>query len=257
MRTTTRQRSALANPKLAHEPPQRPLRSAASGRLPVDLPPREPAPAIDWEELRPRSWYPRYGRRLFDLALVVPLGVLAVLPFACVALANLIAYRDPRKVLFIQERVGWCGRSFQIYKFRTMNEAGCSELESWSQGEDRRRVTRLGRFLRNSHLDELPQLINVVRGDMALIGPRPEMLEIEAWAERNVPGFTRRLRVRPGITGLAQITQGYASCDVGAYRRKLEITEDWLEAQSLRSDLKILARTLTWMLRCRGWRYRH
>ena len=120
---------------------------------------------------------------------------------------------------------------------------------------DAARVTRFGRFLRNTYLDELPQLINVLRGDMGLIGPRPEMTEIELWAQAHVPGFGDRLVIRPGITGFAQITQGYAPKEVSAYERKLALNLEYLERMSARTDLRILLGTVVWVLTGRGWDY--
>lgn len=215
--------------------------------------PAASAEPIDWEALEPRSWYGRHGRRLLDLALLGAILPLAFVPAVLVALANWIQFGDPRRILFVQERVGWRGRTFSIYKFRTMREASAGAMDSWSNGEDRLRVTRLGRFLRSSHLDELPQLLNILLGDMRLIGPRPEMVEIEAWAAEHVPGFSRRLALRPGLTGLAQIVQGYAGRDVNAYRTKLELNDQYREQLSFRLDLVILCRTVLWILRGKGW----
>jgi lipopolysaccharide/colanic/teichoic acid biosynthesis glycosyltransferase len=105
-------------------------------------------------------------------------------------------------------------------------------------------------------LDELPQLYNVLRGEMSFIGPRPEMVEVEAWASDQIPGFTERLAIKPGITGLAQVTQGYTPRDVDAYRRKLAINREYLATLSMSRDLGIVVRTALWMLRGRGWKWR-
>lgn len=176
---------------------------------------------------------------------------LAMVVGACVALANLLVFGTPRKILFIQERAGHHGRTFRLVKFRTMRDAS-DHFASWSGG-DQARVTSLGRFLRNAHLDELPQLWNVLLGDMNLVGPRPEMLEIEAWAAQSVPGFSRRLAVPPGLTGLAQITQGYTTRDVEAYAEKLAICEHYIARRCLLFDLRVMLLTGIWMLRRRGW----
>ena len=173
-----------------------------------------------------------------------------------IALANLLCFRAPHRIFFTQPRIGWRGRPFRMYKFRTMREARTSEVHSWSSGDDRLRVTCFGRVLRNTHLDELPQLFNVLIGDMGFIGPRPEMIEIESWADAEVPGFTARLAIRPGITGLAQITQGYTGRDVVAYAEKLELNEQYLRQQCPALDLEIVFRTIVWMLRGRGWGWR-
>jgi lipopolysaccharide/colanic/teichoic acid biosynthesis glycosyltransferase len=218
-------------------------------------PPRRAAarPQQDWSGLVRSSWYARNGRPLFNAALVLALLPLALVAGACVALLNLVAFGDPRKILYVQPRVGLRGKVFRIYKFRTMREPRATAHESWRDGEERARVTRLGRLLRNTHLDELPQLINVLIGDMNVIGPRPEMVEIEAWASEHVPGFARRLALKPGITGIAQITQGYTGHDVEAYAQKLAINLRYMKRLSLRLDLEICARTVIWMVRGKGW----
>jgi lipopolysaccharide/colanic/teichoic acid biosynthesis glycosyltransferase len=200
--------------------------------------------------------YVRYGKPLFDLALLLVAGPPALLVAAPIALLNACVFRSLRRVLFLQQRVGRAGRVYTLVKFRTMREARGGAFESWQSGSEQLRVTRFGRWLRNTHLDELPQVWNVVRGEMSFIGPRPEMVEIEAWAEAHVPGFGRRLALKPGLTGLAQITQGYAGQDVAAYAEKLRINEQYLQRVSLRTDLGILVRTVAWMLRGRGWQWK-
>ena len=201
----------------------------------------------------PRSWYARHGHRWLDRLLLLLLLPPALPLMALIALANLLVFGDPRRILFCQPRIGWRGRPFQILKFRTMKEAGASAMGSWSNGSDHLRVTRLGRFLRNTHLDELPQLFNILFGDMSFIGPRPEMVEIEDWATAEIPEFGQRLAIRPGVAGLAQITQGYTGRDVEAYREKLAINQRYLHEMSLALDLEIVLRTIVWMVRGKGW----
>jgi lipopolysaccharide/colanic/teichoic acid biosynthesis glycosyltransferase len=228
-------------------------RAAGIVEEPGYAPPEVPSPPPDWDALMPVSWYARRGRRLFDHGLLIVAWPLALLPLLLVGLLNLIAFGDPRRILFTQSRIGWRGRQFTIYKFRTMRELPTSEIDSWSSEADRLRVTRLGRLLRNTHLDEVPQLFNILRGDMSFIGPRPEMTEIEAWANDRVPGFTARLVIRPGITGLAQITQGYTGPSQEAYAEKLSINERYLREVSFVGDLRIVFGTVIWMARGRGW----
>lgn len=199
---------------------------------------------------------PGYGqgkKRLLSLLVLAPALPAALLLAGPIALVNLILFRDPRRILFRQPRVGRGGRVFSIWKFRTMREVEDAHFESWCDGRDGLRVTAFGRLLRNTHLDELPQLWNVLRGDMDLVGPRPEMVEIHAWAAELIPGFERRLAVRPGLTGLAQITQGYTGKDERAYRHKLAADLRYLRTLSVRRDLAILLRTLIWMLEGKGW----
>ncbi|MEM7516832.1 MAG: sugar transferase, partial [Planctomycetota bacterium] len=172
-----------------------------------------------------------------------------------VGLANAIALKSVRRVLFLQERVGRDGKIFRIAKFRTMRPVQGSHMESWSSGADQQRVTRLGRFLRNAHLDELPQLWNVLVGDMGFMGPRPEMIEIEAWASEHILDFSERLQIRPGISGLAQITQGYTPKDVAAYQRKLDINLEYLERLSFWTDVRVFCGTIVWVLGRKGWKW--
>jgi lipopolysaccharide/colanic/teichoic acid biosynthesis glycosyltransferase len=202
--------------------------------------------AGEWKGLVPPGLYARRLRTTLLLVAtlpLVPLALLLALPIAC---ANLWIHGSLRRVFFTQLRVGWRGQIFLLYKFRTMLDV---------PGDDSARVTRFGRFLRNTHLDELPQLWNVLRGDMCLIGPRPEMISTERWAARHVPGFSERLCLRPGLTGFAQITHGYTDDgDLFAYREKLRLNRRYREELSLGLDAVILTRTVLWMLRGRGWR---
>jgi len=209
-----------------------------------------------WTELAPEGVYARRGRRLFDLGLLALFGLPALALGLCIAALNLLQFRSVKKVFFMQERVGYRGELFSIIKFRTMADVRGDHFKSWGSGFEGQRVTRLGRFLRNTHFDELPQLINVARGEMAFVGPRPEMVEIEEWAADNVEGFTTRLAVPPGITGYAQITQGYTGHDVEAYREKFRVADWYRGAQCLTLDLKVIGLTLIWMLRGRGWSWK-
>jgi len=214
------------------------------------------APSRTAEPTRPRGAYARLGKRALDLALVLP-----ALPFALaiglpIAAWNACVFRDPRKVFFVQDRVGLGGRTFRMVKFRTMREPRRSAADSWFHGGDQARVTRFGRFLRNMHLDELPQLVNILRGDMHLVGPRPEMPDIHAWAASEVPGFAGRLAVRPGLTGLAQVTQGYTGASAGCYAEKLAIDLEYIRGLSLASDLRVVLKTVPWVLQGRGWSWK-
>ena len=145
-------------------------------------------------------------KRPFDLCGVALLGV-ALLPlWAAFAVAVPLAIRLESRgpALYRQVRLGRGGRPFTLWKFRTMVDGAERETGPvWAARRDAR-VTRVGRVLRRWHLDELPQAVNVVRGEMSLVGPRPERPALAARAERAAPGFSRRLAVRPGIAGLAQ-----------------------------------------------------
>lgn len=228
-------------------------RVARAAAAPAEPPHAASQSTIDWPALEPRSFYARLGRPCF-LSLILLLGLpLAIAAAALIAPFNLVVFGSFSGVFFLQQRIGYRGRVFSIWKFRTMREARRSSHDSWGSGEDGLRVTRFGRFLRSSHLDELPQLVNVLKGDMSLIGPRPEMIEVEVWAAEHVPGFTERLAIRPGLTGLAQITQGYTGNDATAYGEKLVINREYLRSMSFALDVSIVMRTAVWMLSGRGW----
>jgi len=207
-----------------------------------------------WAKLEPRGFYARYGKRALNLALLCLVGPAALVLALPIAVVNWIQFGRIGRILYCQPRVGRRGRVFSIYKFRTMREAPGDAYDSWSQGQDRLRVTRFGRLLRNTHLDELPQLLNILRGEMDFVGPRPEMVEIHRWACEHVPGFPKRNALLPGITGYAQITQGYAGKDAAAYAKKLAGDELYRRRLGLGLDLLILLRTGVWMIRGRGWR---
>ena len=207
----------------------------------------------NWVELEPRGVYGNIGRPLLDITLTLfcaPVVALLALPLAMV---NWTVYRSWKRVFFTQQRVGQRGKRFILYKFRTMwDTKEEDEYEAW-KGGDEGRVTWFGKLLRKSHLDELPQIINILRGEMTFIGPRPEMLDIHEFACREIPDFERRLVLRPGITGRAQITHGYAGHDVELYRQKFEADERYRDRYSLIEDLAILVKTPLWMLTMRGW----
>lgn len=230
----------------AREPKPEALGGPVRNTQPAAL--REP----DWHALAPRGLYAECARPALDYLLLALVAAPALVIGVLVVLANGLAQRSLSNAFFVQPRIGHRGRVFNLVKFRTMREAHDGNFAAWSGG-DQARVTAFGRFLRNAHLDELPQLVNVARGEMSFIGPRPEMLEVEAWASEHVEGFTSRLAIKPGITGLAQVTQGYTGRDVGAYAEKLAINRAYLERMSFAFDLQILARTCLWMLRGKGW----
>lgn len=206
-----------------------------------------------WDPIAPQGIYAKRLRPVTCIVAAAGLLPFALVPGLVVAVVNTLQFRSVRRIFYVQERIGYRGRKFRIYKFRTMSEANTSAHASWAEGQDQARVTRFGRFLRSTHLDELPQLFNILKGDMALIGPRPEMIEIEEWARDHVPGFEERLAIPPGITGYAQIVQGYTRRDVEAYGRKLELNRQYMRDLSFSTDVKILFRTIIWMLRGQGW----
>lgn len=236
--------------------PRRPSRSRDAGREPMDL--RAIAPGGStrrMEELAVR----------FVNLLVAAVALVALLPvFALIAL--LIKLDSPGPVFYRQLRVGLDrrggiddlqggrrtgdigGRPFVIYKFRTMKVDAEDETGPvWSRLDDDR-TTRIGRVLRRHRLDELPQLWNVLVGDMSIVGPRPERPGFVRDLRQDLEGYRHRHRVRPGITGLAQVHRDNDQ-SVDDVRRKLEYDLEYLRRRSLLLDLRIMARTPLVMLR--------
>jgi lipopolysaccharide/colanic/teichoic acid biosynthesis glycosyltransferase len=206
-----------------------------------------------WRRIAPQGLYARLFRPILGGVLLgfVLLPVLAL--GGVLALANWIAFRDRAKIFFKQTRVGYRDRTFLLWKFRTMRDTSMTDYESWMEGHEEERVTPFGSFLRRSHLDELPQIINVLKGEMSFIGPRPEMVDVNQGIQEELPKFYRRLALHPGITGFAQITQGYAGNDIHAYRRKLEADLVYIGDLTFQRDLGILCVTPFWMLQFLGW----
>jgi lipopolysaccharide/colanic/teichoic acid biosynthesis glycosyltransferase len=185
--------------------------------------------------LHPGFRAPSYRlKRLFDLAFAVIVGAL-FLPV--IAILAWIVRRDGGPALFSQVRIGEGGKPFRVYKLRTMSIRSAEEV-SWSNGADPR-VTRIGRWLRKLHVDELPQLWNILRGEMSVVGPRPEQPGIVARLEDEFRFYRRRHMVRPGLAGWAQARCGYAGSDEGV-AWKLSHDLYYLKRRSLRFDLLVL-----------------
>lgn len=178
-------------------------------------------------------------KRVFDVAVaVVALPVLMVaIPLTW--LANLGGNRGP--LFFSQPRAGKHGRPFPILKFRTMVPTSDSVGE-WTADEDPR-ITRVGRWLRRTHVDELPQVINILRGDLSLVGPRPEQPHYVEDLVEKIPFYALRHSVRPGLTGWAQVKYAYGASDLDAME-KLQYEFFYLRHQSLTLDARVVVRTL-------------
>ena len=163
------------------------------------------------------------------------------------ALALIVRAASPGPAFYSQIRLGRNGRTFRIFKLRTMAD-NCEQATGpiWSHADDPR-VTRLGRLLRDTHLDELPQLWNVLRGDMSLIGPRPERPEIALHIEGTLPEFPQRLQIRPGMTGFAQLRMSPNST-LAQISDKLAHDLYYIENLTLVMDLRIAAATIFKML---------
>jgi lipopolysaccharide/colanic/teichoic acid biosynthesis glycosyltransferase len=201
------------------------------------------------------------------LNVAVALVLMAVALPAMVLIAVLVALTSRGPILYTQWRVGvdrrfgrprgswrrqvdYGGRLFKIYKFRTMQVANGPEKQVWAQPGDPR-VTRLGRVLRSYRLDELPQLWNVLRGDMNIVGPRPEQPMILMRLREEIEGYADRQRVLPGITGWAQVNHHYDRC-LDDVRRKVQLDLEYAARQSALEDMKIMLRTVPVMILRKG-----
>jgi exopolysaccharide biosynthesis polyprenyl glycosylphosphotransferase len=182
-------------------------------------------------------------RALSIVSAVIALVVAA--PFMAVA-ALVITLESAGPVFFIQERVGFRGRIFRLIKFRTMRQPAAAEDDTVIR-DNLSRVTRFGAFLRRYRLDELPQFINILRGDMSLVGPRPEMAANVAGFSALIPYYNLRHEVRPGLTGWAQVRAGY-SMSVEEVTRKLCYDLYYIKHMSLRFDVRILFDTVKFVL---------
>ena len=175
------------------------------------------------------------------LVITSPLMLLAAL---------LIWLEDRGPVVYVQQRSGWLGRSFEVFKLRTMRVAPPGAPPSWTVPGDQR-ITRVGFWLRRVRLDELPQLLNVISGDMSLIGPRPERPELEHALEARIPHYRKRHWMRPGLSGWAQVCAPYAA-SVEDSELKLSYDLYYLKHFSTWLDLLILFRTIKTVLKAGG-----
>jgi lipopolysaccharide/colanic/teichoic acid biosynthesis glycosyltransferase len=180
-------------------------------------------------------------KRGVDIAGAVTLGVTLTPVMIAVALA--VRSTSPGPIIFRQKRLTEGGREFMLCKFRTMRQDAERETGAVVAQLHDLRVTGIGRFLRKTRLDELPQLWNVVCGDMSLIGPRPERPELAKNFEKRIRGFHRRLGVKAGLTGLAQVIQGYPEYTDG-YRQKLALDILYIKKKSVLLDMWIAVKTI-------------
>jgi exopolysaccharide biosynthesis polyprenyl glycosylphosphotransferase len=196
-----------------------------------------------------RRPYRRVTKRALDLLLAV--GALVLAWPVIVAMAVLVRLSGPGPVVYRQARVGEAGKPFEILKFRTMTDGAEADGKATWANKDDPRVTRVGRFLRRYRLDEIPQIWNIVRGDMSVVGPRPERPEFVEVLEREVPHWSRRHLVKPGLTGWAQVRMGYAD-DMDSAADKLAYDLYYVKHRGLLFDLAIVLRTVSVVTRARG-----
>lgn len=178
-----------------------------------------------------------FWKRTADIAVSLLVAILGILPMAIIALCIKIDSRGP--VIFKQERLGKDGKSFTMFKFRSMRMDAEADGPKWAEKEDDR-CTKVGAFLRKTRLDELPQFWNILKGEMSLVGPRPERPFFYDEFETYIHGFRNRLAVRPGLTGWAQVSGGY---DLKP-EEKIVYDMEYIANMSARMDLRCVIRTV-------------
>jgi lipopolysaccharide/colanic/teichoic acid biosynthesis glycosyltransferase len=185
------------------------------------------------------------GKRIFDLIMVALLAPLAVPLLFCAAL--LIKIEDGGSIFYSQIRLGEFGLPFSIFKLRTMRVASEANGAQWASVGDNR-VTKIGRILRKTRIDELPQLWNILKGEMSMIGPRPERPELYDKIEKEVPAFSLRLACKPGLTGWAQVNYPYGA-SIQDSRNKMLYDLFYITRAGFLFDLRIASRTVVAMVR--------
>jgi exopolysaccharide biosynthesis polyprenyl glycosylphosphotransferase len=180
---------------------------------------------------------------------LISLCLLIILFPLFIMVAVFIKIDSPGSVFYQQERIGLDGKPFFIIKFRTMQIDAEKNGPQWANQNDSR-ITAVGYYLRKYRIDELPQFINILRGEMSIIGPRPERLIFIEDFEKELPHFRNRLQVKPGITGWAQINGGYELTP----REKFELDLYYIYQYSILFDVKILIKSIPVILFAKGWR---
>ena len=262
--------SASVTPSIVTPAPVRPARARVAERpVPIAIVDDD----VSWGADDVAQIFPRPRSEALSRAMNAVLAILALILLAPVFLVVALAVKltSPGPVLYTQTRVGVDrrrrssgshaeydrrvddigGRPFTIYKFRSMRvDAEREGVAVWATPEDDR-VTPVGRVLRSLRLDETPQFLNVLLGDMNIVGPRPERPSILAKLRTEIREYPQRQRVKPGITGWSQINQSYDSC-IEDVRRKVRYDLEYLQRQSFLEDIRIMARTLPVILFRRG-----
>ncbi|MCT0224968.1 sugar transferase [Synechococcus sp. CS-1328] len=242
---------------------ERQLRALGEGGVPIttviELAERELErlpPALlpgDWLSQADIPWSDTFSvqRQLKRAADVVVALLLLLLALPVMLLAGLLIWLEDRgPVFYVQARSGWMGKTFRLLKLRTMTDADADAPASWTVPGDGR-ITRVGQVLRRVRLDELPQLVNVLSGDMSLIGPRPERPEHEADLEAHIPHYRKRHWMRPGLSGWAQVSAPYAA-SLEEAELKLSYDLYYLHNWSTALDLLILFKTIKIVLKAGG-----
>lgn len=177
-------------------------------------------------------------KRFMDISfcLIASIFIIPIIIVLCL----LVVLESSGNPIFIQQRVGKNGKLFNIYKIRSMHyDAEALTGPKWADKDDTR-VTKIGKFIRRTRIDELPQIFNIMKGDMSIVGPRPERPIFVAVYEKETPEFAQRLLVKPGLTGLAQVIGGYEI----SYKKKLKYDLEYIQKQSIWLDTKIIIQTI-------------
>jgi exopolysaccharide biosynthesis polyprenyl glycosylphosphotransferase len=219
-----------------------------TGQVPVEHVINNWAVVLPFDQENALNLYPSFKRALdIVLALIGSVVFLLLLPI----LALVIRADSPGGIFYSQQRLGLNGRRFNIYKFRSMRTDAESTTGAVFSHRGDPRVTRIGRFMRKTRLDELPQVINVLKGDMSIVGPRPERPEHIARLTEKIPFYQTRLVIRPGLTGWAQVRYAYGSTDEDAMS-KLQYDLYYIRHQSFMLDVDIMLRTVGKVLKMSG-----
>ncbi len=180
-----------------------------------------------------------FVKRMVDFIASFFALVLLAVPMLVIAIIVKVTSEGP--AFYTQDRLGLNGKTMRIIKFRTMRNDAEKDGAQWSSGKDDPRITRVGAFLRKTRLDELPQFINILKGDMSLVGPRPERAVFYEEFETYIHGFSQRMLVKPGLTGLAQVNGGY---DLKP-EEKIVYDIEYIKNRSVLMDISIIFKTIS------------
>ena len=187
-----------------------------------------------------------FFKRLFDIVIALLFGIIMLLPMAVIAI--IIKCSSKGRVFYAHERLGLNGKPIKVIKFRTMIAEAEEDGAQWAMGDDDPRIFPFGRFLRKTRMDELPQWWCVLKNDMSFVGPRPERACFYREFETYVHGFSERLKIKPGLTGHAQVNGGY---DLKP-EEKIVYDIEYIKKRSIWMDVKILFRTVAVVLKHKG-----
>lgn len=192
---------------------------------------------VDPIELKKKPFY-SFFKRAFDIVASILAMIVLAIPMFIVGIAVKRTSNGP--AIYKQERLGLNGKKIVVYKYRTMCIDAEKDGAQWSRGKVDERITPLGRKLRSTRVDELPQLWNVLKGDLSIVGPRPERECFYEEFEKYVHGFSQRMKVKPGLTGLAQINGGYTLKP----EEKIVYDVEYIKTRSFLNDIKIIFKTV-------------